>query len=152
MAIGLYIAGTLLGGSYSWLTEGWPLYEQIFLTTRNGVFFGLPLLCIGEIVAKQRSEPHPAIGMVATVIALIAEITIVQQKMIEGADCSMYLMLPIFMYFLLDLLLKIDLNISTKGLRGASTAIYVIQYGVITVLWKMFIHITVPMSIGAWII
>lgn len=48
VSIALYAFGTVFGEAYIWLTGGLPVYESIFITTRNGVFFGLPMMCIGE--------------------------------------------------------------------------------------------------------
>ena len=48
VSLALYAFGTVFGEAYSQLTGGLPVYESIFITTRNGVFFGLPMMCIGE--------------------------------------------------------------------------------------------------------
>lgn len=153
----LYIMGTLLGGSYSWLTGGWPAYEAIFISTRNGVFFGLPLLCLGEIILRETSSKgiftrkRNWIGLLCSVIMLLAEITFVQ-KHARGEDCSLYLLMPVFIYFFGKILLQGGIHISqecSEYLRGTSTAIYVMQYGIILVGTRaLALFITNQMLIG----
>lgn len=65
----LYLVG-LLGDSYSFLLAGVPIldsalqaYRHIFVTTNNGIFFGLPFVAAGAYFArfKPRCGTHPAI-------------------------------------------------------------------------------------------
>ena len=77
-AAALYVFGTIFGVSYKWLTGGLPWYDSIFLTTRNGLFFGLPLLCVGELTWKAKKKSIPL--LVISGLALIAEITFVLAK------------------------------------------------------------------------
>jgi serine/alanine racemase len=54
----LYAFGTIFGETYSTFTGGLPIYESIFITTRNGIFFGLPMMCIGESTWNQEKTSH----------------------------------------------------------------------------------------------
>ena len=49
-SIASYIVGTLFGGIYSEIVGVCSLYDKIFLTTRNGLFFALPMMCVGESI------------------------------------------------------------------------------------------------------
>lgn len=139
ISAGLYCFGTIFGGSYSWLTGGLPLYESVFITTRNGVFFGLPMLCVGEYVAKHRIESKICFVCLAiTVVLLFEEVNFVWGIVPFGTDTSMYFAMPLFILFLLSALSNIECSIGTKAIRKISTSIYVVQYGVIYVLEELF--------------
>lgn len=96
-AAALYITGTLLGGSYKWALGGWPEYERIFLTTRNGIFFALPMMCVGELIWKKKKASIK--GLLIAGIFLVAEITIVGIHAAPEDDRSMYLCLPFLRFF-----------------------------------------------------
>lgn len=59
----LYVLGTLFSESYKWLIGGFPAYEAIFLTTRNGLFFALPLMCIGEQTWNKEKPSFPLLAL-----------------------------------------------------------------------------------------
>ena len=130
-AAALYLVGTLFGGAYEWLVGGVPQYEAIFLTTRNGVFFGLPLMCVGELtwMAKKKS----AVLLVVSGLILATEITIVGVYADRLDDRSMYFALPLFIYALVVMLREWNPSIDVRNFGGISSAIYVMQYGIITV-------------------
>ncbi len=127
----LYLFGTVYGDTYRWLLGGVPWYENIFLTTRNGIFFGLPLMCIGELTWKREKE---SISMLAiSSVLLTAEITFVGTHAAQGDDRSMYLTLPFFILYLLLVLRNWHPEIDTSDWGGISSAIYLMQFGFITV-------------------
>lgn len=128
----LYAFGTLFGESYGWLTGGLPAYESIFITTRNGIFFGLPMMCVGEATWKREQISLPEI--LATGGVLIAEITFV---CLHAEPGSMYLALPGFIYFLMIAFRSWNPDVDTTWFGGISSAIYVMQFGVITVVMKV---------------
>lgn len=127
----LYIAGTLFGDTYRWLTGGFPAYEQIFITTRNGVFFALPMMLAGELVWKIKNR-HTA-GLLASFILLVAEITMVGAFIEKGCDRSMYLVMPVFIIFAVRAVMDWNPAVRCTYLGGLSAAIYLMQYGIITV-------------------
>ncbi|MBQ9859232.1 MAG: hypothetical protein IJO76_00955 [Clostridia bacterium] len=149
----LYVAGTLFGDTYQWLTGGMPAwYEAIFLTTRNGLLFALPMLCVGERIATGETPRHLPVKLVASVVLLVGEIFLVRSKASPDADCSMYLLLPVVIYYVVAGLRTWNPQIDTRFIRGASTAIYLLQYGIIAVGKKAFEILSFPMHIGGWII
>lgn len=113
----LYMAGVLISPSYSWLTGGFPLYEEIFITSRNGVFFGLPLMCAGELADRAKHKSWVGLGMSA--MLLCVEITFVGMNVNQEADRSMYLFLPLFIYFLISVIKEIggEKTLQTSGVR-----------------------------------
>ena len=131
----LYIAGTLISESYDWLTGGFPGYTNIFLTTRNGIFFGLPILCVGEICGHNpvSSQKKQSILLLLSTVALFAEITFVGNHASAEADRSMYLFLPAFTYSLFRFAMNFNVPYDTSFIWGASTAIYLTQFGFICV-------------------
>lgn len=148
VSVGGYLIGTWFGGSYSWLSGGALWYERIFLTTRNGIFFGLPMMYVGYLVEKTHNKKKNlslkllfSKGLFWSVILMI-EITIVQKNMLQESDCSMYFSMPFVIYYLLLGAVNYNkIQIKTKRLRGCSTAIYVVQYGVITVISKIVVFL-----------
>ena len=75
-------------------------------------------------------------------VILMIEITIVQKNMLQESDCSMYFSMPFVIYYLLLGAVNYNkIQIKTKRLRGCSTAIYVVQYGVITVISKIVVFL-----------
>lgn len=131
ISLGTYVFGTLFGETYSWLIGGLPGYEAIFITTRNGIFFGLPMMCIGE--ATWKAEKTSLFEILLCGGGLLAEITLVCQHSDPG---SMYLALPGFIYFLVVAFRNWNPDVNTKYFGGISSAIYLMQFGVITVVMK----------------
>lgn len=141
ISIVLYLFGTLLGENYSWLTGGAPrLYTTIFLTTRNGVFFALPLMCAGEASYSEihYTKKSGSLLLVATSLALFAEITYVGRHVYAGADRSMYLLLPLFSYYLIQVAKQVQVPCNTTVIRKATVAIYVMQFGIIYIFKKIY--------------
>lgn len=126
--IGIYFCDT-----YQWLTGGCAIYNDIFLTSRNGVFFGLPLMMIGELVAEQNNIRNIKPFMILTTVLLFAEISFATNHVAKGDDRTYYLMLPVFTFFLLYCMKNWNPDIDTGLCRQISVAIYVMQYGIITV-------------------
>lgn len=146
----LYIFGTIFGETYKWLLGGVPCYESIFLTTRNGIFFGLPLLCVGELTWKTEKKSLPL--LLVSGIALIAEIAFVGAHAEKMDDRSMYLMLPLFIFALVLLFRDWNPKIDGKYLGGISSAIYVMQYGIITVGTLVFRKLNLTATNVMWLV
>ena len=134
IAIVLYIVGTIFSESYKWLIGGFPAYESIFLTTRNGFFFGLPLMCVGEQTWKRKSKSILRFVLFGSL--LIAEITLVGLHTLPVDDRSMYFFLPLFMFELVLLFREWNPKINTQYCGAISSAIYLMQFGIITVVMK----------------
>ena len=126
----LYVLGTLFGETYKCILGGWPCYENVFLTTRNGVFFGLPLMCVGEITWL--AEKKSMLLLFISGLAMIFEITFIGFHADKLDDRSMYILLPIFIYSLVLFLKDWNPIIDTEYLGGISSAIYVMQFRIIT--------------------
>lgn len=129
---------------------GVPCYESIFLTTRNGIFFGLPLLCVGELTWKTEKKSLPL--LLVSGIALIAEIAFVGAHAEKMDDRSMYLMLPLFIFALVLLFRDWNPKIDGKYLGGISSAIYVMQYGIITVGTLVFRKLNLTATNVMWLV
>ncbi len=145
----LYIIGTLFGETYKWMIGGAPHYENIFLTTRNGIFFALPLMCVGELTWKRCDKSW--FGLFLTGILLIAEITYVGLRVEEGADRSMYLTLPIFMFYLVLAFKHWNPKFHCEHCRGISAAIYLMQYGVISITQKILASLEINAMWTGWL-
>lgn len=141
IAIVLYIIGTALGDSYSWLFKDLQIlriYKSIFITTRNGAFFALLFMCIGEWIQRGAFKLGKKLHLVSLMISYIVlaiEISFVRSKAAEHADLSMYFMLPICIALLTSMLYRVkSVNKDTRILRLISSAIYLMQYGIIFVM------------------
>lgn len=134
VSLALYAFGTLFGETYRWLIGGFPAYEAIFLTTRNGIFFGLPMMCVGEASWKQKKTSWAGLGIAGAVC--MAEIAVVGIFAAPTDDRSMYFALPGLIYFGVSALRNWNPKVDTTYLGGISSAIYVMQFGVITVVMK----------------
>lgn len=143
ISILLYLLGVILGESYSWLWEGTNYFESVFVTSRNGIMFGMPMMCVGELVYenrlnnKQMDRKKTIILLVVSYIVLATEITIVGFNVEPQADRSMYFALPVFVYFLFDVICYWNPKIDTRRIRLASAAIYLMQYGIIKVFSRV---------------
>ena len=145
-ALILYIIGTLNNGSYSWLVPECSWYTAIFLTTRNGLFFAFPLMCAGEYIGSRedfntwKAKDWPII--ILMVIFFWVEFFICRSHVEANADCSMYITLPILTMMLVKLFAThftgsakyahVQVRVFTTPIAKWSSAIYVLQYGIIT--------------------
>lgn len=158
ISIVLYVVG-VMGDSYcgiidkysSVLTKGYEIYRQLFMTTRNGIFYGMLFISIGFILAKKMREQNNIlfyktskllILILAGVIGTIFEVFLIEK--ISGTEIQRLNML-IFTILISVGLVLISLkynNISdeyTKIFRVLSTLIYTTHVGVIVVV-KHFLN------------
>lgn len=142
----LYIVGTLFGDTYKWLTGGMPAYEQVFITTRNGLFFALPLMLVGEMVWQIKKRHLTC--LIGAAFLLIAEITIVGVYIEKDCDRSMYLMMPAFILLAIRAVMDWNPAIRCTYLGGLSSAIYLMQYGIITVGYAILKRLSME---GVWV-
>ena len=132
----LYIIG-LLGDSYWGITENVPVvsgvYEAMFKIssyTRNGLFFAPVFLLMGSQAAKLKiSVKKSGILFAAAFILMTAEGLVLRHFNLQRHD-SMYIMLPVCMVFLYQLIMSWERG-PAKILRTASTWIYILHPAVI---------------------
>lgn len=137
----LYVLGTLFGGSYSWLIPELEGYTNIFLTTRNGVFFAFPLMFLGKCIAESK-QSDTWTGkdnwiMVISYVLFCAEVYMCRSYAAKDADCSMYFTIPLaiimlFKFFTTHFLIPAAEKRSFDKAK-LSSSIYLLQYGVISV-------------------
>lgn len=124
----LYIIGTILGDTYGIVFGVYHVIHEAIITTRNGIFFGLPMLCVGELVWGDRSLKKLLISS----FILSIEITFVGFWG-KAYDRSMYISLPLFMLFLVRYIKEWNPHIRCRYLGHISSLIYLMQYGIITI-------------------
>jgi len=140
----LYCVG-LLGQSWFFLLrplEGTALfsvlrlYEKVFTTTRNGVFFGFLFVAMGMYLAYRPSALSgrgSGIGFLLSMLLLYFEIRFTQSKG-ETPGGDMYLSLVPAVYFALAFLLRVPLGDRPvfRALRSLSLLLYLIHPAVNT--------------------
>lgn len=146
-ALVVYIIGTLGNGSYSWLVPECTWYTDIFLTTRNGLFFAFPLMCAGDYIGSHerfntwKGKDWALIILMAMLFGV--EVYLCRSQVKAGVDCSMYIILPILTMLLVKLFAThftggtkkahIQVKVFATPIAKWSSAIYALQYGIITV-------------------
>lgn len=126
----------LSGDSYYGFLKHMPvlegLYSKLFEITsytRNGLFYAPAFLFMGAILhQKKRPESNKyfnSLGLFISTLCMIAEGFYLHWLDVQRHD-SMYITLPICMYFLFRLVLLIRIS-PNKGLRIISTGIYLIH-------------------------
>lgn len=134
-----YILGCL-GVSYSFLIKNATLsgalhgYEYVFVSTRNGLFNGFPLVAVGALIAYQEQKGVAIKARTCWCLtalfgaAFVAEALVL--KLVFGAvNANTLIMLVPFTYFLIRACLCVSLP-SGKGLRwmrGMSTTVFLSQ-------------------------
>lgn len=139
----LYFTG-VLGNSYSFLLDTnnvvFNFYFQIFLTTRNGLFFAVPYIYSGYIVAKYLKVIKLKTIFLIFIVSFILysfEVYFVHSQLIEtDIDTSMYfLLLPTsLLVFLLIKRIRITNNEISRELARMSLYLYVFQFAFISVV------------------
>lgn len=147
----LYLVG-MLGNVYPVMIEELPYigrayhsYIQLFVTTRNGIFFGMLFISLGAYFAKgrmavNRSPFAPFIGFVLSLCALFGECFILRNNGYMYDLASMYLMLVPTVAFLFVTLLSLDLKERAfyKTMRVLSLLIYVVHLMFIVAITALF--------------
>lgn len=127
----LYIFGTLLQ-SYADVfpfTANFTDYYSVFLTTRNGLFFGSLFVSIGIYLAKEEPKQRPICNQILFFLSFIG-LTIEAYLLYDvpfTKGFGMWFMLPPTVYFLFCYLKDIQLKSSYlyKWFRSLSFLIYV---------------------------
>ncbi len=127
----LYLIG-VFGDSYYGVIEKMPvvdmLYQGIFSIssyTRNGIFYTPVFLLMGAWFWKREIKQVSREGCIAALLVMLLESDVTYQLGIQRHS-SMYLSLPIVMYFLYLLLLK-GKNRANKTLRDGTSFVYIIH-------------------------
>lgn len=104
----LYVFG-LLGDTYRGLldpVQNFALirgYESVFNTTRNGLFMGVPFMCIGIAFAKKKivmSKLAAVSGLIVSLLFLLAEVFAIHELRI-AKDYNMFVFLLPVTFFIL---------------------------------------------------
>jgi len=88
-------------------------------------------MCAGELTWKKQKGSYPL--LVISGVLLLIEITIVGIHAVPGDDRSMYLTLPFFIFYLVLVFRDWNPDIDSSNFGGISSAIYLMQFGIITV-------------------
>lgn len=95
----LYIIGTMVN-SYSFLSEllVWNGYKAIFLTTRNGLFFGMLFIFIGKMIA-QGYKPSKWMGITGLIVLVLEGwcLSVVHQAPIVNMSFASVLLVPVIL-------------------------------------------------------
>lgn len=130
IALFLYLIG-LMGDSYYGISANVPLlhafYEGIFLFssyTRNGIFYAPLFLLMGALFYRQIICPSP-VGCIAALLFLSFESGLTYYLGLQRHN-SMYLSLPVAMYFFYPLLLAGSKK-APAYLRSGTSFLYIIH-------------------------
>lgn len=141
LAAVLYVLGCL-GNTYLYIpmmSEMWGPYLNIFLTTRNGIFFALPYLVLGIFLYDTgggcRSRKILMLGSIVSWSIFATEVSLASGWFHKGGDCSMYFTMPTVTVFIFWLFKDMKFEMDRRWgsiLRRCSTWIYCSQYFFIT--------------------
>lgn len=150
IAVLLYIFG-MFGYTYRFVFEGTPIdtfyeiYNELFVSSRNGVFNGVPFIFMGYCVATKEITPSVkgffknAIPAGICLVLLVAEAFILKLKFaVTGMDIGVFIV-P-FTYFFIMSAMHIDLKENKVWLwcRKLSLLIFVTQRLFLTMLPAFF--------------
>lgn len=152
IAVFLYIIGTLLN-SYQFLLPQLrivDIYYDVFLTSRNGLFFAFPLMVVGILCRKSKHGPHSLhvslISLCCAVILFCIEVSLVMNHASNDQDTSMYFTIPLVTFCLVNTLINLnsyfnaalgEVSGCAKFWRYSSMVIYVVQFGLIMLFAKL---------------
>ncbi len=134
VSVVLYVLG-LLGDSYYGLIQKLPVlstvYEWLFQIcsyTRNGLFFA-PLFLVMGAWSKEQRKPASGIGLVTAFVCMTIEAFLLRYFQLPRHD-SMYVFLPVVMWFLYLLLLRQG-GSSSRYVRKIAAWIYILHPAVL---------------------
>lgn len=105
----LYFVG-VLGNAYfnNWMKSQnnniFGLYYKLFFTTRNGFFFGFPLMVIGYLIAKNKhriKKRNYGVGVVFFLIAMTIEVFIIHHYFMLNVIDMTFMLAPTVLYLFL---------------------------------------------------
>lgn len=106
------------------------------------------MLCIGELAKDKRKDIK---FLILSVIMYIVEVTYVSNRIFEGADRSMYLTIPLIIYNILVYSINTNPRCNTRFIRKYSTAVYLMQFGIIVIIEKPFKNLSIDIAYSGWI-
>ena len=115
IAFVFYIIGTF-GFSYlpliegTFLEKGYSIYNNIFFTTRNGVFAGFPFVFIGALLAINDVKGKQMVNLGLTILfcaLFVVEAVFIKNRMHTNVDMGLMLLPAI--YFMMSWLIRLDL-------------------------------------------
>ncbi|PGS77202.1 hypothetical protein COC69_20675 [Bacillus cereus] len=137
----LFICGTFMQTYFDifGLKEFFSWYYTIFLTTRNGLFFGSFFVSLGMYIAylkKRNSQKYNIVGLSLSFGLLIVEVFSVQHLTFTKGN-GMWFMLAPATYFLFMALMNINLEKHScyQNLRSLSFLMYV-SHGLFLILFS----------------
>ena len=108
-------------------------------------------MCVGELTWRREKTSYSMLVISGLILAF--EITLIGMHTFLGEDRSMYLFLPVFLFYLVLGFKNWNPSINTDTFGGISAAIYVMQFGIITAgnkIMSSYVHI-IP-SASQWLI
>ncbi len=151
----LFLVG-MFGDTYYGVVKGIPVvgtavsgYLSVFLTTRNGLFYGLVYVAMGALFAYRRvtiKMPLAIGGFFAAALLSLAEAFVVRRLQLAW-DYSLYLFMLPAVFFLFYIVTHIDMKRTpvTDTMRAYSSLIYY------THAYFNFLNAAVLIPILAWI-
>lgn len=130
-------------------------YLDIFISARNGIFIGIPLLGLGIYLSsdnnciRNKSNQVLYIALIIEFIILLLEVIFVKDKLHKD-DSSLFIILPFLTTTLFELSLRIKLNYNmelSKSFRQLSSYIYFIHPLLGFVINEKILHI---LSMDGW--
>lgn len=126
LAIGfvLFVIGTLVA-TYSFLSTllSWHAYKTIFITTRNGIFFGIPFVTLGKLIAEKKVNRNAWVlgGGIALASFEGFFFAFIEHKSIVNMTISSIVLIPEIVMWILYFP---SIRINGKEWRNASTLIF----------------------------
>ncbi|MBO1003880.1 acyltransferase family protein [Pseudogracilibacillus auburnensis] len=142
----LFIIGTLFQSYYDlWQTNEWlSLYHRIFLTTRNGLFFGAFFVSLGIFISKHpfTLSQRQNIGLFFLSLALLTMEAYRVHHLVFTKGSGMWFMLVPTIYFLFKLLQQWELRDQKyfAYLRPFSLLVYV-SHGLFLIVFYRVFHL-----------
>ncbi len=155
----LYCVG-LIGTTYYFVVEGTPLarallgYEKVFLTVRNGDFFGLPFILCGLLIARYQDKLHAVTERTGKAPLFIAALLLYFVLFLEVRltiphephdGNALFVVFPVLIPLIFYITLSAGGSVKgdTRLLRNLSTSIYLLHSPVrraVTVGLQMVFH------------
>ncbi len=112
------------------------LYNEIFISSRNGIFVGLLFVSVGVFLAKMyKSESlfslkKNVLFFLICYLVLVFEVTFIRNRAyIE--DNSLFVVMPFLIFFFVSILLQVSNNKKYTKLRSYSICLYLVHRPVI---------------------
>lgn len=161
VALVCYIIG-LIGDSYSGIFEKIPViescltaYRSIFITTRNGLFYGLFFYTVGyylETIDKNISRRSSCLGIAVGILITVIENTVTLHFGASSRQ-NMYIGTAVIALCSVLLFKEINISISQKSdwfIRRMSTIIYMVHIGIFRCVMIITDILNLPKSLNVF--